>query len=199
MNGKSPSNEISCISGLYIYSSHDFDVSCRFCQTSSKHLPTSIQDCLDSLCCPCGHCNHTEQQFPAVVSSVLPVSDQTGYSNQCCLWDDTENVYLFYYTNFHGQDRLIRQIKMPVEQLVASLNRCPFILLLHWLFVSPTYINPQRSHSMPYTKLADLQNRLWKLCVVKERFKLLKLRENELSVMISLHVLQFLLPHFQIV
>ena len=28
-------------------------------------------------------CNHMEQQFPAVVSSVLPVSNEKGYSN----WD----------------------------------------------------------------------------------------------------------------
>ena len=54
-------------------------------------------------------------------------------------------------------------------------------------------INPQRPHSMPYTKLVDLQDRLSKLCVVKER--LVKLLEKELSVMRILHVLQFLLPH----
>ena len=53
--------------------------------------------------------------------------------------------------------------------------------------VSPTYINPQRLQSMPYSKLADLQDRLSKLCVLKER--LVKLLENELSVMRILHVL----------
>ena len=50
---------------------------------------------------------------------------------------------------------------------------------------------------MPYTKLVDLQDRLSKLCVVKER--LVKLLEKELSVMRILHVLQFLLPHWAIV
>ena len=64
---------------------------------------------------------------------------------------------------------------------------------INWPFVSPTYINPQRPHSMPYTKLVDLQERLSKLCVVKERF--VKLLEKELSVMRILRVLQFLLPH----
>ena len=48
---------------------------------------------------------------------------------------------------------------------------------------------------MPYTKLVDLQERLSKLCVVKE----VKLLEKELSVMRILHVLQFLLPHWAIV
>ena len=65
----------------YISSSRGLDVSCWFCQTDSKHLMTGIQDWLDSLCCQCDHCNHMEQQFPAVISSVLPVSDEKGYSN----------------------------------------------------------------------------------------------------------------------
>ena len=58
-----------------------------------------------------------KQQFPAVVSSGLPVSDEKGYSNLGCLWDD---IY-FLYTNFHGQDRMIGHIKMPIEQLAASM------------------------------------------------------------------------------
>ena len=65
----------------YISSSHGFDVSCWFCQTDSKHLPTGIQDWWDSLCCQCDHYNHMEQHFQAVVPSVLPVSDEIGYSN----------------------------------------------------------------------------------------------------------------------
>ena len=64
----------------YIFSSHGFDVSCWFCLTDSKHLATGTQDWLDSPCqCQCDHCNHMEQQFPAVVSGVLPVSYEKGY------------------------------------------------------------------------------------------------------------------------
>ena len=62
----------------YISSSHDGDVSCWFCQTDSKHLPTGIQGWLDSICCQCDHWNHMEQQVQAVVSSVPSVSGVKG-------------------------------------------------------------------------------------------------------------------------
>ena len=124
------------------------------------------------------------QQFPAVVSSVLPFPTIRGTQIMvvCGM------IYLFYYTNFHGQDRMFGQIEMPVDRLVASLinlKSMPVHSTPYWLFVYPTYTNPHRPHSMPYTKLVDLQYRLAKLYVVKER--LVKLQEKELSVMRILH------------
>ena len=47
----------------YIFLSHDFEVSCWFGQTDSKHLLTGIQDWLGSLCYQCGHCSHKEQIY----------------------------------------------------------------------------------------------------------------------------------------
>ena len=63
----------------YIFLSHDFEVSCWFGQTDSKHLLTGIQVWLGSLCYQCGHCNHKEQQFPVVESNILRVFDEKGY------------------------------------------------------------------------------------------------------------------------
>ena len=63
----------------YIFLSHDFDVSCWFRQTDSKHLLTGIHDWLGSLCYQCGHYNHMEQKFPVVESNILRVFDEKGY------------------------------------------------------------------------------------------------------------------------
>ena len=76
-------------------------------------------------------------------------------------------------------------------------DRCPFILFLNSPLVSPTYINPQRAHSIAYTRLQDLQDRSSKLCVENDR--LVRLLEKELSVIRILQVLQFLVPHLDIV
>ena len=80
-NGKSPSNETSCISGLLYFLEPWLRCLLLVLSNRSEHLQTGTQDWLDSLCCQCDHCNHMEQQFPAVVSSVLPVSYEKGYSN----------------------------------------------------------------------------------------------------------------------
>ena len=80
-NGKSPSNETSCISGLLYFLEPWLRCLLLVLSNKFKTFTDWHRDWLDSLCYQCDHCNHMEQQFPAVVSSVLPVSYEKGYSN----------------------------------------------------------------------------------------------------------------------
>ena len=91
------------------------------------------------------HCNHRVLHSLICVSSSLPFVYREVLLGLDC--------YLFFDgTNSHWKDRMVRLIKMLVNNIIKMLmiaDRWPHIRLCSLPLVSPTYTNPQMLNCNP--------------------------------------------------